>query len=286
MSHLTRRTFLTSSCAASALALTSTTFSAVPATQSSATRNSLSFTVEHQLCVGMIHRPANAKPGGMLPGVLMLHGLVSSKDQPHRIFVTLADRLARESILSYRFDLRGCGDSEGESIDRTPQSDLEDARHALQVLAGESEVDERNLTVLGFSWGGVLAALLADDPHIRRIVLWSSVPSDEPWAMPLKNVTGRECAELYGNLLGKEFFQGLERLRPRTALMQTKSRVHLFNGTADELCPAEKVQQLARDLEARSIKCQIAAIEGADHAFMTHAHESQLLDKTVAWLTT
>ena len=46
-----------------------------------------------------------------------MHGLVGSKDQPHRILVALSEALAAAGHVALRFDLLGRGDSEGKSID-------------------------------------------------------------------------------------------------------------------------------------------------------------------------
>src|SRR5437762_3220719 len=68
----------------------------------SAARRPVSFKSAGQTCYGMVHAPGTTF--GRSPGVLLIHGLVGSKDQPHRIFVTLADALAEAGFTSLRFD--------------------------------------------------------------------------------------------------------------------------------------------------------------------------------------
>src|SRR5438045_950178 len=68
-------------------------------------RQPVSFKSAGQTCYGMVHAPGTSF--GKPPGVLMLHGLVGSKDQPHRIFGALGDALAEAGFISLRFDLRG-----------------------------------------------------------------------------------------------------------------------------------------------------------------------------------
>jgi phosphate transport system substrate-binding protein len=87
----------------------------------------------------MVHRPAEIK--GKCSAVLILHGLVGSKDTPHRIFVTLAEALAKAGFISLRVDLVGRGDSEGESVDATPKSDLQNVRDALAALRALPDVE-------------------------------------------------------------------------------------------------------------------------------------------------
>src|SRR5688572_11279832 len=107
-------------------------------------RQCVTFQSGGQTCFGMLHTPAAAQVGKR-PGVLIMHGLVGSKDQPHRIFVTLAEALSRVGYVSLRFDLRGRGDSEGDSIDITPQRDLADAEAGLATLRQHKDVDATNL---------------------------------------------------------------------------------------------------------------------------------------------
>ena len=109
--------------------------------------------VDDQQVYGFLHRP-RATTGKLLPGVLILHGFLASKDQPHRIFVTLAEALAQAGMVALRIDLRGRGDSEGESIDITPAADLADVAAALDYLAQRDDVDTSRIGLLGMSRAG------------------------------------------------------------------------------------------------------------------------------------
>ena len=246
-------------------------------------RRCLSFQSGGQTCFGMVHVPSGAF--GKRPAVLIMHGLVGSKDQPHRIFVTLAEALAKAGFASLRFDLRGRGDSEGESIDITPKRDLEDARNALETLRQQPEVDADNVTLLGLSWGGNLAAMLSGSTGVKRVVLWSSVPTDnESWPAKLKDVNGRQAADLYGNLIGKEFYDGLAEMTPFSELKRARRPVLMVWGTGDEAIRRGKFEALASDLEFADVRVRGASVEGADHAFMSHEHERKAIEATLDWL--
>src|SRR2546430_181983 len=96
MSRITRRRAL-SGFAAAMLTTTLTDRAADAAAEivpihASPARQPVSFKSGGQTCYGMMHAPGTSF--GKPPGVLMLHGLVGSKDQPHRIFGTLGDALA------------------------------------------------------------------------------------------------------------------------------------------------------------------------------------------------
>ena len=74
-------------------------------------------------------------------------------------------------IATFRYDKRGCGQSEGD-FNTTSLLDLvEDARIALQWLRRLPEIDSERIGVLGQSEGAVIALMLAaQDPNIRFYV--------------------------------------------------------------------------------------------------------------------
>lgn len=240
--------------------------------------------VEGQQVFGVIHRPAAG--GGRLPGVAIFHGLVGSKDQPHQIFVKLAEALARAGIVALRIDFRGRGDSEGETVDMTPAADLLDARAALDYLATQPDVDPARLALCGMSWGGAIAACLAGrDPRVSAVALWSSAPvAGFDWNPPFRQVAGRDVAEMWGNIVGRQFYDGLRDIHPFAEIRQARRPVLIAYGTADESVPQADVDQAVVALAAAGIACDVLAIPDADHAFMGYDWEQALITGTVAWL--
>lgn len=247
-------------------------------------RQSVSFAVGGQTVFGMFHTPGG---DDTVPAALILHGLVASKDQPHRIFVTLAEALAAKGVASLRIDLRGRGDSEGDSIDITPQRDLADAREALEFLATRPHVDGQRLSVVGLSWGGLLGCYLATDPRVRQLALWSSAPGPGPmsWNPKLSEIgDGRRAADEWGNLIGEQFYDELATFKPYDELLKTQARVLIAYGTADASV-ARAAPPLEQALKERGIAAESFAVQDADHAFMRNAWERPLIAKTVEWLT-
>ena len=246
-------------------------------------RDFVTFPSDGHGLAGVLHAPIDAS-AKRCPGVLILHGFVGSKDAPHRIFVTLAEALARAGVVSLRFDLRGRGDSAGESVDITPDSDLADARAGLELLAGRPEVDPQRLAVVGLSWGGLLACYLSADPRVGKTALWSAVPTDRlNWRPKLFDLNGRQVADEWGNLIGSQFYDGLKSFRPLSELKKTTGPVLLGYGTADwEVTNA--VPQAAQALKDAGVKTVLLPVAEADHAFMRSAWERELIDGTVRWL--
>ncbi len=84
------------------------------------------------------------------------------------LFRDEAKILERLGIATFRYDKRGCGQSEGD-FNTTSLFDLvSDARMAWQWLRSLPEIDPERIGILGQSEGAVIALMLAaQDPNIR-----------------------------------------------------------------------------------------------------------------------
>ena len=67
-------------------------------------------------------------------GVVFVHAADGNKLGPHRMFVELAKRLEESGIVSFRFDMRGCGDSSGEPARSDINHDIEDLLNAIDYF--------------------------------------------------------------------------------------------------------------------------------------------------------
>jgi pimeloyl-ACP methyl ester carboxylesterase len=114
---------------------------------------------------------------GPVPGVLMLHGFASSKDEVGNMYAREAKALAEKGIASLRIDFAGFGKSEGDPGSITIDGELDNARAALEELRKTDGIDPARIGVLGFSLGGGIATVLAgdDSSRVKSLVTWSSV---------------------------------------------------------------------------------------------------------------
>jgi uncharacterized protein len=93
-------------------------------------------------------------------------------DHPYRPFRQIADRLATCGIATLRLDDRGVGGSEGRADAATAEDTAADARAALSFLRQRSGIDGRRLALIGHSYGGAIAPMVAaDDPALAAVVL-------------------------------------------------------------------------------------------------------------------
>jgi uncharacterized protein len=95
-----------------------------------------------------------------------------TSDDPYRPFAQIAGRLAACGVATLRLDDRGAGASAGDASAATLEDTAADARAALAFLRGRAGIDARRLALLGHSYGGVVAPLVAaDDPALAAVAL-------------------------------------------------------------------------------------------------------------------
>jgi len=250
------------------------------------TRDSVEYESQGLKIFGVIHRGKDPSklPG---PGIVMYHGYLASKSQPpHRLFVQLAEALARLGIVSLRIDLPGRGDSGGDSIDMTVEGDLAAAQQAIDVLAMQPDVDRKRIGLVGISWGGILAASLAGrDPRVAATVLLSTAPYEHvDWKPRLQMIEGRKVHKFVGNLVGDQFFAGMKQLHPIDDLSHTCGPVAYIYGTEDRLIGAAALENLQHRLTTAGVSLDVFPIMHGDHIFMAPELQRQVLETTVAWI--
>lgn len=95
------------------------------------------------------------------------------KPLPYRpIFKQEANLLAQSRITSFRYDKRGCGQSEGNFAQTDFFDLLNDAKQAYKWLSQQPEIKDKQLGIIGQSEGAVIALILASKmPKIPFIII-------------------------------------------------------------------------------------------------------------------
>lgn len=113
------------------------------------------------------------------PAVLLLSGSGAhlrdgnrTPEHPYRPFRDIANALAGCGIATLRVDDRGMGGSAGVAATVSLTDTAADARAALATLHARPEIDAKRLFLLGHSYGGVVAPLVArDEPALAGVIL-------------------------------------------------------------------------------------------------------------------
>jgi pimeloyl-ACP methyl ester carboxylesterase len=133
---------------------------------------------------------------GPFPGVLLIAGSGSvdmnefipapftGTGKPSRPMLQVAECLSARGYAVLRYNKRYVGLNGtilNPEITRMPEVQvfIDDAEKALEVLAGQPEVDADDLTLLGHSEGAIIALRLAiGETNVRNVVLWAAIAED------------------------------------------------------------------------------------------------------------
>ena len=118
---------------------------------------------------GVLHLPEGRATDERRPGFLVLHGFGSNKDSGGT--VATAKLYASLGYVALRFDMRGCGGSEGTRGKVICLEQVEDTKSALTWLAARAEVDPKRIGVSGQSFGAAVAIYAAGvDPRFAACI--------------------------------------------------------------------------------------------------------------------
>ncbi|HZS54203.1 MAG TPA: alpha/beta fold hydrolase [Bryobacteraceae bacterium] len=124
--------------------------------------------------------------GGPFPAVLLITG-AGPQDRDETIsdqkpFRVLADYLTRRGIAVLRADDRGVGESTGRFEGVTTKGFSTDAEAGVRYLQSRTDIDPKQIGLLGHGEGAMIAAMVADDlPNIAFIVMLEAtgVPGEQ-----------------------------------------------------------------------------------------------------------
>jgi len=194
---------------------------------------------------GVLHLPDTSAIGG----VAVLHGFGGHPDQAH--IVATCEALASAGVAALRFAYR-----DHQPPRMTLASGLADAAGAIRVLKAHPDVPER-LGVLGFSFGGTVAALVAGrDSRVRAAVL-AAAPAQ------------------FGND---------PKWKPLAELSRTRARVLLVWGSRDSQVPFENAERYAAVLSQARVPNRVVTIEGADHDFAPAGPRAKMTETVAEWI--
>ena len=118
---------------------------------------------------GILQLPEGLKKGERRPAFMVLHGFGSNKDSG--VPTAAAKLFASLGYVVLRFDMRGCGESEGQRGRTICLEQVEDTRHALEFLQTRAEVQKDRIAVYGQSFGAAVAVYSAGvEPRIAACI--------------------------------------------------------------------------------------------------------------------
>src|ERR1700691_1235491 len=118
---------------------------------------------------GALGVPEGLKPSERRAAFLVLHGFGSNSESSSVLAPTRV--LSDFGYVTLRFDMRGCGKSEGEFGRVICLEQVEDLGNALEFLAQHPAVDPDRIGAIGSSFGGALAVYAGGvNPRVAAVV--------------------------------------------------------------------------------------------------------------------
>jgi len=101
---------------------------------------------------GILGTPDGERPKA---GVVVVHGWSGCRMGPHQILVKLCRHLNAEGYATLRFDLRGRGESEGETAKANLDGMIADAAAAIEYMRNDNQLER--VSIVGICSGGNVA---------------------------------------------------------------------------------------------------------------------------------
>lgn len=234
---------------------------------------------------GVFHKPLNTVN---CPAILMCHGFAGQKTGRFRLYVDLAEALAKAGIAVLRIDFRGCGDSEGDFLTMTPQAQVSDALKGLEFLCEQKEIDCNRIGIFGRSLGGMIAILAAATfQNIKSICLWAPLFSADSFEKEWKFVrsTGKkEPLVMNGQAVSDQFLKELfsTRLEEQLECVKNIPFMHV-NAEKDSVVTAEQKQKYQKCRSTAPALTEFIFFPNSDHEFSNHEERFLALQETVSW---
>jgi alpha-beta hydrolase superfamily lysophospholipase len=230
------------------------------------------FESEGLILSGLLHLPANERPDLVVGS----HGLEGSKESAKQ--KVLSKILVQNNIAFFRFDHRGCGESEGDFIKETTLEkrtlDFVAAIEHLKTL----DLTSSNLALFGSSMGGATCINAWQKITTMGITLCGAVLCSAPVQsrtienIPVEATDKRERLPL-------SFFKD-NLLFNITEKASSLDSVLIFHGDADEVVPvsnAYAIYDRARDPK------QLIIHRNGDHQMTAKKDQMQFEIETLAW---
>ena len=218
-------------------------------------------------------------PGkGPFPAILYLHWLGDPATSNRNEFLPEALAFARENVVSLLIDGLWFDEKAFPWTGRDALRDRQqcvratvEARRALDVLLGHTEVDPQRLAVVGHDFGAMTAAQLAGvDPRVHFSVLIAGTPRYHYWFFRFSELSEAQRPA---------YMAAMAEVDPATLIAKAKNAQFLFQFSRghDEWVPDKDAQEF---YDVAPGEKQILWYDDADHAMKS----PKALEDRINWL--
>ncbi len=227
--------------------------------------------------------------------IVLCHGITVDKEEDG-IFTDLAKKLADTGFAVFRFDFRGHGESEGNSVDMTVKGEVKDLEEAVKFL---QQKGYKEFGILGASFaGGAVSLFTSEYPGlVKALVFWNPVIDYESLRNPTTEWTKKywgkgvfDRVERFGFTeigsrrfkVGRKLINEIKTLKPWSELLKTDIPVLFVHGDKDSYVPIK--DSIKYSSLIKNAKLEI--IHGAEHGFHDDPKHAEQVDKiTIEFFT-
>jgi alpha-beta hydrolase superfamily lysophospholipase len=216
---------------------------------------------------GTLHLPELADP----PLVIGCHGLLANRQSQKQI--TLAKACNRVGMAYFRFDHRGCGDSDGElSKETSLEARCRDLYHAVRAMK-QCKGTGPLVGLFGSSFGGTVVLAYAAQYESPTLITYAApIDSSSIHHSNIRYSNGHAPPlELMTDALSFD-------ITPRLNTIKDILIVHSEN---DETVPLSHAQQIYATVNDPK---HLTVFKGGDHRMSNTGHQVQFERQFIAWL--
>jgi dipeptidyl aminopeptidase/acylaminoacyl peptidase len=208
---------------------------------------------------GRLTLPDGYKAGERRPAVIVLHGFGSTKNSGN--VQIPCDMLSKRGYVTLGFDMRGCGDSEGDKGRVICLEQVADTQSAISFLQTRAEVDPSRIALLGSSFGAAVAVYTGSiDKRVAAVVSsggWGNGERKFQGQHPTREQWAKFTAMLEEGKRHREK-TGQSLMVPRYDIVPIPEslRGHVVPGSI-QMFPAETAQSMF-DFKAEEVVAQMA----------------------------
>lgn len=219
--------------------------------------------------------------------IVLCHGITVDKNEGG-IFTELANKLS-SNFAVFRFDFRGHGESEGNSIDMTIEGEEKDFKAAFEYLKGKG-FNKFGLVSASFAGGATCFFLSKHKNPVSALVLWnalidygSKIDTKTEWQKKYWGKPAYERAKEFGFTeigsrkfkVGFKLMEEVYSLKPWGKLLKIDIPMLFIHGDKDTYVPYQdsvKYSKMVKD-------GQLVTIKGAEHGFHDNPEHGKEADQ-------
>jgi len=226
----------------------------------------IEFLSEGFILRGILHLPSTEHP----PVVIGSHGLLSSSESPKQI--ELARQCNAFGIAFFRFDHRGCGESQGDFAKVTSLGARSKDLLSAVGLMRESADTANHIGLFGSSMGAAACLAIAREARAKTVVTF---------AAPVRSRSVHGRIEKHYNINDTQ--GSLDTLNLDFDISDKLADIHnilIFHGDADTVVPFSNALEIYQKA-ARPKK--LIRQPGGDHMMSQKAHQKHFITEAALW---